>query len=168
MASNVGVVDMNIGSGRIIYLIVPGAIIDYFGVVVSAVPAESFLRKRKAHTRRVRNRQALNDTIVDTVAVRGSEWYDTRNRNSGGIIGKLIKIPTQLRADPGVPTSPIRLVSMRVPAAASNYAIAQWINTKFVSKKPSYYVTAGGVLYPTNVPTQADPNPGNTEPVVAP
>lgn len=168
MAQNVGIVDMNIGSGRVIYLVVPSAIIDYFGIVQSEAPAEAFLRKKKAHTRKVRSRQVLNDTVIETVAVKSSEWYDTRNRNSGGIIGKLIKIPTQLRADPAVPTSPIRLVSMRVPAAASNYAIAQWIKTKFVSKKPTYYITSGGVLYPTNVPSQADPNPGNTAPAPAP
>ncbi|WP_009631023.1 hypothetical protein [Synechocystis sp. PCC 7509] len=168
MAQAVGVVDMNIGSGRTIHVVVPQKIITYFGIAVSATPIEGYLRKRKAYTRKVRESGALNDRVVRVAAVEGAEWYDSRGANSGGIIGKLIKIPTQLRADPAVATSPIRLVSLRVPAAASNYAIAQWIKGKFVSKPPGYYITNSGVLYPTNVPVQADPNPGNTVPPVTP
>lgn len=164
MARQPELVTMDIGSNRLINISVPYKIIEYFGIVSGGVAvAQPYLRKRKPYIRKVRS-STLNDTIVKTISVEGAEWQDIRTPSTQGVMGKLIKIPTQLHAIAGDPTSPIRLVSMRIPSIATNYVIAMWINQRFVSKKPTYYITSSGGKYPVNVANVVDPNPGNDAP----
>lgn len=156
-------IDMNLGSGRTVQINVSKAIKDYFNITASAATtSQATLRKRKAHTRRVFNRDTLDVTVKSQAGVRDAEWYDTKNQRGRRGSGKLIKIPTELPYNAAAPSSGFRLVSTRVPATATNYVIANWINTKFTAHKPSYFLTPSGVKYPVNVPAQADPNPGNT------
>lgn len=153
--------EMNIGSGRIMRIAVPYGIANYFGIAPApAAPAEP-LKIKEAYTRTQRSRDDLSSTAVTTVTVGRSEYYGRKYVSGGRGVGKLIKIPTQVEMKPGVVGSPFRIVSMRVPAAASGYVISQWINTKFTTHKPTYYITESGAQYATNVATQTDPNPGN-------
>lgn len=164
-------VPMNLGSGRTVFVKVPQSIIDYFNLTaaVTAGTTTSVRRERKAHTRRVFNRDVLNATVVKTAAVEKAEWQDVggRAKTSRGR-GKLIKIPTELPYDAANVSKGYRLVSLRVPNAATNYVIAMWINTKFTAHKPKYFLTPSGQQYPVAVPTVADPNPGNDEPSTTP
>jgi hypothetical protein len=155
---------MNIGSGRTVLVPVPQSIIDYFNLTAAVVAGATtgVARERKAHTRRVFNRDSLTTTVVKTVGVGVSRWQDVGGRKRGGRgSGKLIKIPTELLYDTANPAKGHRLVSLRIPNAATNYAIAMWINTVFTAHKPAYFLTPSGQQYPVAVPNIADPNPGN-------
>lgn len=163
MAKKPIAVEMNIGSGRIIQIDVPYGIADYFGVAAAPVSVESERKIKEAFTRTIRSRDDLTSTVVKTVTVPRSEYYSAGTVRGGRGSGKLIKLPTEVLMKPGVVNSPFRIVSMRIPQVASNYVISQWINTKFTKHKPSYYISASGVMYPTNVAIQADPNPGNAD-----
>lgn len=164
MAVQPDLVEMNIGSGKVIVFAVPHKIVDYFGIAISAAGPIGYLRKKESHNRKVREKGALNDTVVKTIFVETAEWYDVKGGGSGKIAGKLIKIPTELHVNANDPLSPIRFVSLRIPSVATNYSIAQWMKVKFTTKKPSYYIANSGRRYPVNVTTQADPNPGNNDP----
>lgn len=167
MAVQPDLISMNIGSNRDIVFAVPHKIVDYFGIVTTGEvnTIKSYMRKKKAHDRKVHQKGTLNATVVRTVPVEGAEYPDMHTPNSGFIAGKLIKIPTQLNTRQGDLTSPFRMVSLRVPSIATNYCIAMWINSRFVNKKPIYFLTNSGRKYPVNVPIIADPNPGNDAPV---
>jgi hypothetical protein len=168
MAKNPIAVEMNIGSGRIIQIDVPFGIADYFGVAPAPAAAESERKTKEAYTRTIRSRDDLTSTVVKTVTVPRSEYYSSGTVRGGRGSGKLIKLPTEVLMQPGKVDSPFRIVSMRIPQVASNFVISQWINTKFTKHKPSYYISSSGVMYPVNVATQADPNPGNGGPAPAP
>lgn len=156
-------VEMNIGSGRIIKIAVPYGIAQYFGIAPSTTAESSPLKTKEAYTRTQRSKDDLSSTVVKSVTVPRSEYYGAKYVRGGSGVGKLIKLPTDVLMRPGTVDSPVRIVSMRVPAVATSYVISQWINTKFTSHKPTYYISAAGVLHPVNVQTQADPNPGNDE-----
>ena len=150
------------------YVKMPKKIADYFDITISpaeASPTVPTQRERAAHTRKLRSKDALNDTVIKEVAVQKAKFYDAGTRKRGGRgSGKAIKVPTELYNEPGVASSGVRYVTLRVPSNAINYAIAMWINTRFgASHKPNHFLTPSGQRYPTNVQTVADPNPGEEQ-----
>lgn len=157
-------VPMNIGSGRIVFVPVPQKIIDYFGMsaAVIAGTTTAITRKRDAHTRKRYKADDLGGATNTPIAVGEARWQDVGGRKlKGKGKGKLIKIPTEIPKDPANLSKGYRITSLRVPAGATNYVIAMWLNTTMTSKKPAYFLTPSGQSYPVAVPTVADPNPGN-------
>jgi hypothetical protein len=154
------VVAMDIGSDRVVRFNVKEDVITRFGIVEDTAEPKAILRARKAHTRSLYD--ASGAARSDTVNVERSTWYDI----SGGVAdfgaGKAIKIPLGFKTAKGIE----RYTTIRIPAKATNFAIASWIDKKFVRNKPNHFITPNGRRYPTNVPTVADLNPGedNTPP----
>lgn len=154
MPSKPAVID--IGSSRVVRFNVREDIMTYFGITEDTTEPEAILRRRKAHTRSLYD--GLTGTARTTTNVEASEWYDVTSISAFGS-GKPIKVPTALKSK-----ELTRYVVIRVPASATNFAIATWIDKKFTKNKPSYFYTPNGRRYPTNIPTVADVDPGDNPP----
>lgn len=157
-------VPMNIGSGKTVFVPVPQKIIDYFGMTAAVVAGTTtaITRERGPHTRKRYKADELGAATNTPIAVGTSRWQDVGGRKrKGRAKGKLIKFPTEIPNDPTNLAKGYRIVSLRVPGNATNYAIAMWLNTTMTTKKPAYFLTPSGQSYPVAVPTVADPNPGN-------
>lgn len=160
---------MNLGNNITTQVPVPAKIVNYFNITPpTAATNVAILRERRAHTRRVFDPNNLAAASTQSTAVQLARWYDTTVNKGRRGAGKLIKIPTEILLNPQQPATGVRIVSLRVPHNATNYVIAQWINGKFQSHKPTFFWTPGGVKYPVVVPTQTDPNPGPPAPPAPP
>lgn len=152
---------MNVGNNTTIQVPVPAKIVDYFNIEPpTAAGNVAILRERRTHTRRVFSADNLSTASSRSTTVQMARWYDTTINKGRRGAGKLIKLPTEVLLDPANAARGVRIVSLRVPNQATNYVIAQWINVKFRSHKPTFFWTPGGIKYPVVVPTQTDPNPG--------
>lgn len=160
------VVAIDIGSNRVVRFNLKEEVIEYFGLTVDTTEPEAPLRRRKAHTRSLYD--GLSATARTSTNVAASEWYDVKAASAFGS-GKPIKVPTKLLSGPDGRET-IRHVIIRVPADATNFAVATWIDKKFTKNKPGYFYTPNGRRYPTDVPAVADVDPGDdaTPPAPAP
>ena len=148
---------MDIGSDRVLRFNVKEGVATRFGIVADTTEAEAKLRSRKAHTRTLYDDAGVARS--DTVNVERSTWYDISGGVSDFGAGKPFKIPLGLKTTKGIE----RYVVIRIPGKATNFAVANWIDKKFVRNKPNHFITPNGRRYPTNVPTVADLNPGEEE-----
>lgn len=69
-------------------------------------------------------------------------------------VGKKILVPSELFAAKGS----FRYATIHVPNQANLVQVAVWINTKFVSHKPNYFLTPSGQRHLVNIALSADTN----------
>ena len=159
-------VPIDIGSGRTTNVVVTGDQADYFNITGAVSTSDDDgtaitprQRERAAHTRSVYS--SVTDATPREITVGRSIWYDTPTASTRFTQGKAIKVPTAMTTTRGN----VRFTTIHMPAAATNLAIARWINTKFTAHKPSYFLTPAGARHPVNVaaPPGADVNPGNDD-----
>ena len=129
---------------------VPGDIMKYFGILAPTTGAEEMItRKRKAHDRK--QFKGTDDKTGTVVTVRATT-FKTPVRAPKGTVGKIVKIPTELKTA----TGNIRFVTLRFPSGAEVGQISGWLFEKLVTRKPSYFIHNGNkysVLKLTGVDT---------------
>lgn len=166
--SVIKLIPMDIGSGRTIQIPVRSDVVDYFNITGAAAGTAALtptLRRRKAYTRQRYASPVATAPQAGDVNVEAATWFAISTAGLNINVGKLIKIPTEILTA----KNNIRYVSLRIDARATNVAIAVWINSRFSSKKPGYFILPAGGRFPTNIASVADVNPGNApEPAPAP
>lgn len=159
-------VGMDIGDSKIAYFQIKEEHAKYFSIAAANVDKTPVLVEKKPYSRKIYD--GLSNTVKETATVPLSKWYKVGGSVSKIGAGSAIKIPTELQYTGGTATAPTnlgpRLVTMRVPAIATNYAIANWINTTFTTHKPNYFLTPGGKRHPVDVGVVVNVNPGASEP----
>ena len=154
MAKIIKTVTMDLGGSRTGTLLLPEDVADYFGITVSTTAAAPRTRTRKAHTRQVFATLAATAT-AKTVAVPAATWTDSPSGGKRGS-GKKIIVPTELKTTKGS----IRMVTMRFPSQAVIGAISEFLFTRCLKNKPTYFLTASGVRHAViNITGDVNPTP---------
>lgn len=153
---------MEVQTGVIIDIRVRSDYVDYFNIpeIAGDVDRPLVLKKRAAHTRTIYP-TGLGDGAGVGVNVGEAKWYglDKEPLRNGTAL-KIIKVPSELVTVKGA----IRYATIHIPNGITNGIIANWINTKFLSHPPTFFLTPSGIQHPVNISYTGDPNPDQDGP----
>jgi hypothetical protein len=150
---------IKLGSGRTGTVAIRGDVADYFNIAADAGAGATAAAGYKIITRKSTGRDLYVDLADNTPVASATDANNkfalpNQLNTRGG--GKKITIPTELKTAKGN----TRTVRITFPSDATLGAISNFLATKLQAKKPSYFISPGGVRRAIVVIPEADVNPG--------
>ena len=143
-----------VGAATSVPISIRGDIADYFGIAAVPGGTDGYREVTKRRTGRLVFAAMDDLTGVQSLSTTNDKHL-MPGKISSGRGGRVIIVPTELTT----PKGSIRTGRIRFPAIANLAAISNFLATKCVTHKPTYFLTLSGVKRVVAIlPTGKDPN----------